>query len=167
MIVEVNVDLVEHVVNILNDSYRTGPSWTTEKHLVAGQRASAYTITNEINKEYRYYLLKDEEQYIGCFNLRKQQTTIEIGGLGVVSNRQNAGYGKYLLSKAEEISSKVPDVNRLILSVLEPRLELIEFYKRQGYQTTSVKYPFPLDRQVGVPLVDNLQVIVLEKMLTK
>ena len=165
MIVEVSSDLVEHVVNILNDSYRTGPSWTTEKHLVAGQRATANTITNEINKQYKYFLLKDKDQYIGCFNLRRQQNTIEIGGLGVACNRQNSGYGKYLLKKAEELSCTFHGVSRLIVSVLEPRIELIEFYKRQGYKSTSIKFPFPLDRDVGSPLVDNLQVIVLEKLL--
>ena len=39
------------------------------------------------------------------------------------------------------------------------------FYERRGYRLTHKKFPFPQHRGVGVPLIDNLQVVVLEEII--
>lgn len=163
MIIEVDIKKIRFVVDILNESYRGEEGWTTEKNLVSGDRASDAMIRSEINNGYKYYLYQDENDYVGCFNLSQKNETIEIGALAIKAKYQGTGIGKFLLNQAEAISCSIPNITRLIVSVLEPRTELISFYERRGYRLTDGKYPFPTHRGVGEPLVDNLQVIILEK----
>lgn len=163
LIVEADKETVRLVVDILNESYRDGEGWTTEKGLVSGDRATEGMIKDEVNSGYKYYLYRHENDYVGCFSINQKEGTAEIGGLGIKSKYQGAGFGKFLLNKAEGISISLPGVERLVVSVLAPRSELISFYKRRGYHATNVTYPFPEHRGVGTSLVDDLQVVVLEK----
>ena len=165
MIIEVNEETIRFVVEILNESYRGEQGWTTERGLVSGERATETIIRTEIRSGYQYYLYKQDTNYIGCFNLSNNDSAVEIGGFGIKANYQGAGLGKALLNQAETLAKSTLNTSRLIVSVLEPRKELINFYERRGYRLTDKKYPFPQHRGVGVPLIDNLQVVVLEKII--
>lgn len=163
MITQVGPRQIPWVVDILNESYRGAIGWTTEYGLVAGQRATPELIRHEIDAGYQYYLFEYEDGYAGCFNLSRKDDSVEIGGFAIKVGLQSRGLGRSLLSAAEALALSQPGVARLIVSVLEPREELIRFYERCGYQRTAVRYPFPSHRGVGEPLVENLHLVVLEK----
>lgn len=163
MIFEAGKNDIQFIVDILNEAYRRGDGWTTESELVSGDRASFHTIVSELNSGYKYYLYKEDDEYVACFNIFITSDTAEIGALAVKPRFQESGLGKYLLNQAELIASDIPGVNTLAVSVLEPRKELIGFYIRRGYTKTHLSYPFPIQRAVGVPRVNNLTVVVLQK----
>jgi len=52
------------------------------------------------------------------------------------------------------------------MSVLNVRIELIAYYERRGYHQTGKTESYPLDADVGQPLVD-LNLVILEKSLEK
>ena len=52
------------------------------------------------------------------------------------------------------------------MTVIRQREELVEFYKRRGYQPTGETEPFPYgDERFGTPLRDDLEFVVLAKDL--
>ena len=54
----------------------------------------------------------------------------------------------------------------LRMSVINKRAELIAYYERRGYERTGEVEPFPYgDDRFGVPLVDDLEFVVLVKEL--
>ena len=163
MITEAGYEEVGIIVDILNEAYRSGFGWTSEKGLVSGDRATKDVIISEITAGYKYYLYKYQGNYVGCFNLYLHENAIEIGGLAIKPKYQGTGLGVLLLKQAESISFSNMNSRKVIVSVLEPRVELIKFYERYGYCSSNKKYPFPVDRGVGEPLVENLQVVVFEK----
>lgn len=163
MVVEVDDTNIEYVVEILNESYRSGRGWTSEKMLVSGDRASKEILTKELNHGYKYYLFMSDQKCIGCFSLFKKDQSVEIGGLCIKPKYQNNGFGKILLESAESMAREISGIQKLILSVLKPRNELIDFYLRRGYMVADKTYPFPVHRGVGKPLNIDLQVVVLEK----
>ncbi|SMF56633.1 Ribosomal protein S18 acetylase RimI [Alteromonadaceae bacterium Bs31] len=163
MITEAGYEDIESLVDILNETYRGGRGWTTEKGLVSGDRATRAVINTEMSAGYKYYLYTFQDNYVGCFSLFKHDNTTEIGGLAVKPEQQGAGLGKLLLRQAEAISFSTMNTKRIIVNVLETRRELIRFYERCAYRLTDKKTPFPVCRGVGEPLVDNLHLVVLEK----
>ena len=163
MIEQVTEDTVGIVVSILNESYRSGEGWTTEAGLVAGDRATDSVILAEMNSGTLYFIFATDDEAKGCFCLRSSGTNVEIGSLGVRTQYQGKGLGTLILSLAESAASQYFEFTHFKISVLKPRSELIEFYIRRGYSRTTETFSFPIDRGVGVPIVDNLQVVVLKK----
>ena len=52
------------------------------------------------------------------------------------------------------------------MTVIDLRVELIEWYERRGYRRTGQTRPFPAtDPRFGLPLRDDLRFAVLEKEL--
>jgi hypothetical protein len=52
------------------------------------------------------------------------------------------------------------------ISVIQLRAPLIEWYERRGFRATGESVPFPYgDERNGIPLRDDLQLIVFEKPL--
>ena len=50
--------------------------------------------------------------------------------------------------------------------VLSVRYELIAYYERRGYVQTGVVGDYPLDANVGTPIVD-LYLVEMKKMISK
>lgn len=163
MLIAATEENIVSIVEILNESYRGESGWTTEKHLVSGNRASKKVIQQEMVNGYSYYLYQHQNELIGCFNLVKEGGAVEIGALAIMAAHQNLGFGKILLHQAEKIACALPNVESLKLSVLAPRKELISFYERRGYRLTKLTYPFPSSRGVGQVLIEGLSVVVMEK----
>ena len=56
------------------------------------------------------------------------------------------------------------DVRDLIMYVLDVRSELIAYYQRRGYQITGHTEPYPVNANVGQPLVP-IQLIEMKKTI--
>ena len=58
------------------------------------------------------------------------------------------------------------DCDRLEMTVIVQRDELIAWYERRGYRLTGERRPFPMtDPRFGLPKRDDLEFAVLEKRL--
>ena len=85
--------------------------------------------------------------------------------LTVSPNLQGLGIGKVLLSEAENMAGKLK-CRSIYMSVISVRQELIDWYKRHGYQETGERKPFSMpDERWGIPK-QKLEFIFLEKKIS-
>ena len=70
------------------------------------------------------------------------------------------------MQTAEQYARKLWGINKIWMTVISVREELIAFYQRRGYVRTGRLKPFPKDNGKEQMLVDNLQFEEMEKVLT-
>lgn len=164
-----NLDDVQVIVQLLNSAYRGESSkagWTTEAHLIGGNvRANAQQVTEVITMPNSVMLVYTNaaETIIGCVNLQIHANGIYLGMFSVQPDLQGAGIGKKLLLAAEEFAL-ANHTNRIYMTVIDVRTELIDWYKRNGYKDTGERKVFIEDDVTGNHL-QPLQFAYLEKFL--
>lgn len=77
--------------------------------------------------------------------------------------QQACGIGKVMLAAAERLAVERLAPQRLVMSVLTSRPELLAFYQRRGYRLTGQVSGYPLDAGVGQPRTPGLELLELEK----
>ncbi|QDK38458.1 GNAT family N-acetyltransferase [Bdellovibrio sp. NC01] len=161
---------VDAIVELVNSAYRgenAKQGWTTEADLLGGQRTDRDGILADIQRERSTILVaKDANQKIlGCVHLENSQNRCYLGMLTVSPLAQNNGLGKKLLLLGEGYAQGLR-CQSLYMTVISRRLELIQWYEKNGFQDTLERKPFPYgDERFGVPLVDDLEFLVLAKTL--
>ncbi len=163
------VDDVEQIIQVVNAAYRGESSrlgWTTEADLLDGLRTDAGEILRLLADETAILLLcKAGKQVLGSVHLQYQAGCAELGMFAVYPLHQGLGIGKRLLRQAEQIAAETWSVRCMQMAVISCRHELLAFYRRRGYRDNGVSKPFPLNPALWTPKVNNLQLILLEKML--
>jgi GNAT superfamily N-acetyltransferase len=147
------------------DTSRRG--WTTEADLLDGQRTDPEALADIIASENGALLLaEDDGEIAACCHLeRRADATAYLGMLSVSPVRQAGGFGRALLDEAERRAGAFGAV-RMRMTVIRQRTELVEWYERRGYHRTGETQPFPYgDERFGLPKVDDLEFVVLEKAL--
>ena len=162
---------VDALVELVNSAYRGESSkagWTTEEHLLGGQRIDAAGILEIIQKENSVVLIAEDDNtgiLLGCVHLEKHDSKCYLGMLTVNPKLQSKGIGKLLLSESEAFA-EFWDCGKIYMTVISVRSELIAWYAKHGYKNTQEKKPFPYgDERFGMPKVQNLEFTVLEKKL--
>lgn len=161
-------DDIDELVILVNSAYRGESSkkgWTTEADLLGGIRTDRYAIEGLLQKPGTIILTAMDEtnQMAGCVYLQQQGRQLYLGMLTVAPDIQAKGIGKKLLLAAENYAIEI-NCSSIIMSVIDIRYELIDWYKRKGYQSTGETKPFPADPAFGIQK-QPLQFIVLEKKL--
>jgi predicted N-acetyltransferase YhbS len=139
-------DDIPAITKVVNSAYQGEPgskSWTSESHLVAGQRTRE-DIIHSLLQQPSITMLKctDEQQNIvGCVLLEKKKDTLYLGMLSVDPQVQASGIGKLLLQHAETFARE-HHYNTITITVIDRRHELIDWYKRKGYMPTGNMQPF-------------------------
>ncbi|MCH7312937.1 GNAT family N-acetyltransferase [Acinetobacter sp. ANC 3882] len=161
---------IEQLVELINSAYRHDAerSWTTEKNVVQGDRITKEQLDNELRQP-NFELLVGEErdkgQIIACIGLSLNKGCMEIGTFAVDQSIQNQGYGREMLNHAEAYIAQIyPEIRDLVMHVLDVRKELVAYYQRRGYQITGRKSEYPIEANVGQPLVP-IQLIELKKYI--
>jgi len=158
------------VVALVESAYR-GESglrgWTTETHLLDGQRTDAQDVGEAITRPDSLVLLAEfDGTLVSCCHLEKQDGAAYFGMFAVDPSRQTGGIGKQVIAEAERVARARWGVDRMRMTVIVQREELIAFYERRGYVRTGQSKPFPYgDERFGVPRRDDLRFEVLEKPL--
>lgn len=160
------------ISTLVNSVYRGESgmkSWTTEAGFIGGQRTDPDSIKATIKKNNHFFLLMFEDnRLVGSVNLEKQQNTAYLGMLSVDWRKQNSGYGRALMSAAENYSLNLLNCTDMKMHVISIRKELIDWYVRRGYTLTEERADFPYgDLRFGQPLIDNLEFVILRKKLGK
>jgi ribosomal protein S18 acetylase RimI-like enzyme len=159
----------ERIASIVNSAYRGDSSlagWTTEAHLLDGQRTDKHEIQRLIQDAKSMILLcLQDDEIIGSVLLQKKDDAAYLGMFVVKPELQGNGIGKHFISEVERIVQQEWGSSKIIMSVITLRHELIAFYQRRGYRRTGEILPFPDDPAAGVPLVQGLQFEMLEKDL--
>lgn len=151
---------------LINSAYRGESSkkgWTTEEHLLDGIRTDEENLSQLLQKE-NVTILKytDNNQIIGSVYLEKQDKKLYLGMLTVSPELQGGGVGKKLMQAAEKFAQNA-ELDKISMTVISVRKELIAYYKRRGYKNTGETKPFPMtDPKFGLPK-QFLEFIVMEK----
>lgn len=145
----------QNITDLVNSAYRGDSSkvgWTTEADLLGGQRTDIEKIQEMINDESaRIELCIEERTILGCIYIKKEFDAVYFGMLTVDPTLQNKGTGKLLLNRLEELA-KEWGYQKIRMTVISQRSELIAYYERRGYRFTGKTEPFPEnDPRFGLP----------------
>lgn len=159
---------IEELINLVNSAYRGESSkkgWTTEADLLDGLRTNRALIQTQVQQPGAIILVARNEvnRMVGSVSLQQLEQELHLGMLTVAPDIQAKGIGKQLLNAAENYAHQV-NCSCIRMTVIDIRHELIDWYKRKGYQSTGETKPFPTNQQFGIPR-QPLQFIVLEKKI--
>ncbi len=159
----------------MNAAYRGGESggaepdvgWTHEQDLVDGPRTSPSDIERELSGPEPALILclrqTSEGPIDACVLLRKHADHCYLGMLSVSPAAQNRGLGRVMLEHSERHAWNW-GAERVLMTVLDVRDTLIDWYERRGYRRTGETVPFPCDnKSLGKPRRADLRFVILEK----
>lgn len=151
------------VVNLVNLAYRTEGGWTTESHLVIGDRLVEEDYLLSLQQNDQLILLAENSgEVVGCIEIKMQGIQAQLGMLAVLPEKQDQGIASDLLEQAEKIAQSHFNASEAFMLVLDVRKDLLEYYFRKGYERANEYAPFPIDLNVGKPISENL---ILEKII--
>lgn len=161
---------VPAIVALVESAYR-GESgqrgWTTETHLIDGQRTDAANVEELIARAGSLILLAERDGVlVACCHVEQQDGHGYFGMFAVTPELQMAGLGRALLTEAERIARDQWQVPAMRMSVIEQRAELIAWYERRGYRLTGETGAFPYGQpRFGIPRRDDLRFVYMSKSL--
>ncbi|PWK29399.1 ribosomal protein S18 acetylase RimI-like enzyme [Arcicella aurantiaca] len=168
MITKAQLEDVTALNKLVNSAYRGESSkkgWTSEADLLGGIRTNEEGINELINKPDTTILKYTENnEVLGCMMLEKQGNSLYLGMLTVSPDLQGKGIGKEFLAAAEVFATE-NQIEKIVMTVISIRAELIAWYERHGYVKTGETKPFPMnDPNFGIPK-QPLEFIVLDKIV--
>ncbi|MFV8333354.1 GNAT family N-acetyltransferase [Flavobacterium sp. GSP14] len=168
MITTASLQDVSFLNQLINSAYRGESSkkgWTTEANILEGLRTTEEELIETIlNPKNTILKFAENNQIIGCVLLVQKEQQLYLGMLTVSPELQNSGVGKKLLQHAE-IHAKDLGLPKIVMTVISVRDELIAWYKRNGYDDTGEREPFPAS-DVHIPIAaEPLEFIVMEKRI--
>ena len=159
------------IVELVDSAYRGEASragWTTEADLLDGQRTGACAVAEIVARPGRVMLLAEADgELAGCCHLeRRTSAEAYFGMFSVRPAAQRQGWGRQILAEAERIARAEWGAETMVMTVLEPRQDLIGWYERRGYRLTGETRPFPYgNERFGIPRRPDLSFVVLQKPL--
>jgi ribosomal protein S18 acetylase RimI-like enzyme len=165
---QIENDDVDALVVLVNSAYRGESSkkgWTTEADLLGGLRTNKKAIQDMLRQQGAIILTAKTEtdRLVGCVYLHQKGDQLYLGMLTVAPDIQAKGIGNQLLLAAEKYAREI-NCTVITMTVIDVRHELIDWYKRKGFQSTGEIRPFPTDPEFGLPM-QPLQFTVLEKKI--
>jgi ribosomal protein S18 acetylase RimI-like enzyme len=162
------------LAGMINSSYRAegkAAGWTHEADLLAGARVGADALKRVLATEEATMLLmrrKTDAKLVGCVSVEPMADAhCYLSLLAIDPDHQDCGYGRLLLAEAETFAH-ARGARTARMTVIRQRETLIAWYERRGYRRTGEVLSFPYDDpNVGTPLRDDLQLMVLQKPLSK
>lgn len=163
-------DDVEALVALVTSAYRGEEStagWTTEHHLLRGQRTDAAMVTLAVaDPDGTVALAERDGVLLGCIQVTRAGAAAHFGMFAVDPTLQAGGVGSALLAHAEALARDEWGCTSMDLEVIAQRDQLIAYYERRGYQRTGETTPFPYgDDRFGLPQRDDLHFVVLRRDL--
>jgi GNAT superfamily N-acetyltransferase len=163
------VDDAEAIAALVHAAYRSEESrrgWTSEAHLVAGQRADAAMIRHLVGLPDDEVLVApgDDGLPVACCHLERREGGAYLGMFAVRPHAQGAGVGRRMLAAAEAWVRDRWGSTTLEITVLNHRPELLAWYERCGFSRTGEEHPFPYeDRRFGEPRRPDLVLLGMSK----
>ena len=165
-------DDVAAIVALVESAYR-GESgrrgWTTESHLLDGQRTDAADVAGLIARpDSRVLLAMRDGALVASCHVERQGADGYFGMFAVDPGEQGHGLGKQMLAEAERVAREQWQCRAMRMTVIVQREELIAWYVRRGYRRTGEHQPFPYgDERFGIPRRADLRFEVLTKDFTE
>jgi N-acetylglutamate synthase-like GNAT family acetyltransferase len=155
------------IAALIESAYRGNESiqgWTTEAHLIEGNRTSVAEIEGYIaNPNARFVVAFEAGTLIGCALIKNDNGEGYFGMFAVKPALQGGGAGKQILAHAEQKIRDLWHCKRVAMTVISIREDLVAYYERRGYTRTGTK-PFPFAHEPGAKRTD-FHFVVLTKDL--
>lgn len=166
------VDDCDSIAFLLNNSYRSElaqQGWTNENELIDGLRTSSNALIDIINNNDSIILIffdKNQQILIGCVYLKHKSEikTAYLGMLAVRPDFQNRGYGKFIITIAENYVLNQWNIDYVELTTIIQRSELVDYYKRRGYIDTGIRQAFQPSSSSRL-LRNDLQLCIMRKFV--
>ena len=158
------------VVDLVQSAYRGDASragWTTEADLLDGVRTDAAMVAAMIAAPASLVLVaEDDVGLLACCHLEHRDGAGYVGMFAVRPGLQGRGSGTAMLDAAAT-RARAWGADRLELTVINHRPELIAWYERRGFRLTGRTVPFPAydDERFGVPLRPDLVLLEMARPL--
>lgn len=134
------------VVALVNAAYRVGGAraWTTEAHLVVGERVTEPKFRAMIASEGGVVIVAERAgRIVGCVHVRRvDERESHLGMLSVDPAEQAGGAGRALIAEAERVAREHFGARVMSMTVVSVRSELLAYYERRGYRRTGEVVPF-------------------------
>ncbi|MBX9869163.1 MAG: GNAT family N-acetyltransferase [Burkholderiaceae bacterium] len=157
------------IEQLVNSGYRGDASrqgWTTEADLLGGTRIELSEVQALILHPQSVILLGVQAQeVVACVLLQNEKNSSYLGMFVVRPTLQSQGIGRQLMQAAEQYVQANWHSERIWMTVITRRTELIAYYVRRGYTQTGVFKPFPAEVADAFGKVSDLQFEVLDKQL--
>ena len=164
-----DVPLIQPLVHHAYRGDRARVGWTHEADLLDAARIDEEALAESVGDAGQVILLAERDGVlIGCVHVSDKGGGLAyLGMLTVDATLQSQGLGRRLIDRAETVARERFAADRMEMTVIVQRTELIEWYKRRGYLLTGETRPFPTtDPRFGVPRRSDLAVVGLERALT-
>jgi ribosomal protein S18 acetylase RimI-like enzyme len=143
--------LIQPLVHHAYRGDRAKVGWTHEADLLDAQRIDEDQLRASIADPAHAILLAEQGgALIGC---------VQVSDKG-------EGLAYRLIDQAERFARDRYGADRMEMTVIVQRAELIEWYERRGYRLTGERRPFPYsDARFGAPRRGDLEFVVMERSL--
>lgn len=156
------------IATLVESAYRGDASragWTTEADFLHGRRTDVTEIEELLSSENGRFVLFERggEVAASCY-IERQDTACYFGMFSVHPPSQGTGIGRRVIEEVERIARDEWGCDRVEMTVIDIRAELIAWYERRGYVRTGRTKPFPYgDERFGLPQRDDLRFEYLVK----
>ena len=153
------------ICDLVNASYRgAAGGWTHEADWVAGPRTSLVELSGLlVHTDTAFMVAIGGGRIVACMRLEKDGTDVQLGMFAVEPALQGQGIGKRLLAEAERHAWRAMGAQRLVMTVISQRHELVAFYERRGYRRLGDVSDYPSHWNVGMPRRAGLTIERLAK----
>jgi ribosomal protein S18 acetylase RimI-like enzyme len=172
---------VPALVVLIERAYRgpeTAGSWMSEAHLLKGPRTSPADISALIAQpDSRFLIAELDTRIAGCCLLQKTKAvdgasnegkadaSAYFGMFAIDPTIHSSGLGKTVLAEAERRVRELWNARAMVMTVINVRDQLIEYYKRRGYALTGARHPFPFNETTG-EVTRDFDLVEMKKDLT-
>lgn len=170
MIINASLQDAKELNVLINAAYRGEESkkgWTTEAEILGGIRIDEITLKAMLAQQQGTIIkyTSEDGQILGTVYLEIKRPALYLGMFAVSPRSQGNGIGKALLSFAEDFAL-ANGCDRITMTVISTRKELIDWYSRHGYVPTGHSIAFnDIEGRFGDPKVDAIDLIEMEKIL--
>jgi N-acetylglutamate synthase-like GNAT family acetyltransferase len=155
---------VPALVALIERAYRspeTAGNWVSEAHLLKGPRTSDDEISGLIAQpDSRFLIAEIDGRLAGCCLMQRIGTTecssgdigkgsAYFGMFAIDPGIHSTGLGKIILAEAERRVRQLWNSGAMVMTVINLRDKLIEYYQRRGYALTGATMPFPFTPTTG------------------
>ncbi|MET4104693.1 GNAT family N-acetyltransferase [Hymenobacter sp. UYP22] len=164
---DADIAALNHLVNRAYRGEAAEQGWTTESHLLAGQRTDQADLREQLHSPGARFLLARTavQELVGSVFLQQQGPDLYLGMLSVEPTLQAQGLGRQLVTAAEAYARTL-GCTAIRITVISVRYELLAWYERLGFRPTGGTVDFPTDTRFGIPRqTEPLVLLVLRKEL--
>jgi len=134
------------VTQLINSAYRGeagSKSWTSEGHLVEGERTTEEGLLELISRPGVTIFKCCDKQLamLGSVLLEEKDDTLYLGMLSVLPGVQTSGIGSRLIQYSETFARE-RGYRSITITVIDKREELLAWYRRKGFVPTGNRIPF-------------------------